>query len=73
MIKAVKGIIHTQTKVRETKTYTVVNRNDQDRTLIVEHPNRKNEDCLKASWENRVLCEKNFLPDQNPLDRWSKF
>src|SRR5207248_7561459 len=40
MIKAVKGIIHTQTKVRETKTYTVVNRNDQERTVLIEHPVR---------------------------------
>jgi hypothetical protein len=39
-IKAVKGLVHTVTKISEKKTYTLVNRNDQDRTMIVEHPNR---------------------------------
>jgi hypothetical protein len=39
-IKAVKGLVHTTTKLSEKKTYTLVNRNDQDRTVIVEHPNR---------------------------------
>jgi hypothetical protein len=39
-IKVVKGILHSQTKVRETKTYTVVNRNDQERLVLVEHPVR---------------------------------
>jgi hypothetical protein len=37
-IKAVKGIIHTTTKNRQIKTYTAKNRNDQERTLLVEHP-----------------------------------
>ena len=40
MIKAIKGIIHTQTKIRETKTYTVVNRNDAERLVLIEHPVR---------------------------------
>jgi hypothetical protein len=39
-IKAVKGLVTTTTKLSEKKTYTLVNRNDQERTLIVEHPNR---------------------------------
>jgi hypothetical protein len=39
-VKAVKGVIHTTTKVRETKSYTVANRNDQERTLLIEHPVR---------------------------------
>jgi hypothetical protein len=39
-VKAVKGVIWTETKVRETKTYTVVNRNDQERVVLVEHPVR---------------------------------
>jgi hypothetical protein len=39
-IKVVKGILHSQTKVRETKTYTIVNRNDQERLVLVEHPVR---------------------------------
>src|SRR5207244_107664 len=39
-VKAVKGVIHTTTKVRETKAYTVANRNDQERVLLIEHPVR---------------------------------
>ncbi|HVS37976.1 MAG TPA: DUF4139 domain-containing protein [Gemmataceae bacterium] len=39
-VKIVKGILHSQTKVRETKTYTIVNRNDQERLVLLEHPVR---------------------------------
>jgi hypothetical protein len=37
-IKAVKGIIHTSTKNRQIKTYQIKNRNDQERTVVIEHP-----------------------------------
>ena len=39
-VKAVKGVLYTSTKVRETKTYTVVNRNEQERLVLIEHPVR---------------------------------
>jgi hypothetical protein len=39
-VKSVKGILYTTTKVRETKTYTIKNRNDQERTVVIEHPVR---------------------------------
>jgi len=40
-VKAVKGILHTTTKLRESKTYTVKNRNDmEERTVLIEHPVR---------------------------------
>ena len=39
-IKVVKGILHSQAKVRETKTYTVKNRNEQERLVLIEHPVR---------------------------------
>jgi hypothetical protein len=39
-VKAVKGVLHTTTKLRESKTYTVKNRNDQERILLIEHPVR---------------------------------
>jgi hypothetical protein len=39
-VKAVKGVLYTTTKLRETKTYTVKNRNPQDRTVLIEHPVR---------------------------------
>jgi hypothetical protein len=39
-LKAVKGVLYSTTKLRETKTYTVKNRNPQDRILLIEHPVR---------------------------------
>src|SRR5207237_1938809 len=35
-VRAVKGVLYTSTKVRETKTYTVVNRNDSERLVLIE-------------------------------------
>ncbi len=40
MIKAVKGIIETTTKLKETRTYTIKNRNDAERLVMIEHPVR---------------------------------
>jgi hypothetical protein len=42
-VKAVKGIITTHTVVREERVYDVSNRSTTDRTLLIEHPNRKGE------------------------------
>jgi hypothetical protein len=42
-VKAVKGIVTTTTKVREEKVYKIANKGQQDRTLLVEHPNRTNQ------------------------------
>jgi len=42
-VKAVKGIVTTTTKVREEKKYRIANRSQQDRTLLIEHPNRTNQ------------------------------
>ena len=39
-VKVVKGILYTTTKLRETKTYTIVNRNDAERLVLIEHPVR---------------------------------
>jgi hypothetical protein len=39
-IKVVKGVIETTTKLRETKTYTVKNRNETERLVLIEHPVR---------------------------------
>jgi hypothetical protein len=36
-LKAVKGVLYSTTKLQETKTYTVKNRNPQDRTVLIEH------------------------------------
>ncbi len=39
-LKLDKGILHNTTKVRESKTYTHVNRGDQERLVLIEHPVR---------------------------------
>src|SRR5262249_48957042 len=39
-VKVVKGILHTTTRVVESKTYKVTNRSTTDRTLLIEHPLR---------------------------------
>jgi hypothetical protein len=41
-VMIVKGLMYTTTKVRESKTYTVRNRNDQERVVLLEHPVRNN-------------------------------
>jgi hypothetical protein len=40
-VKVVKGILYTTTKVREKKTYTVKNRNPEDRLVLIEHAIRQ--------------------------------
>ncbi|HEY3787708.1 MAG TPA: DUF4139 domain-containing protein, partial [Urbifossiella sp.] len=42
-VKAVKGIVTTVTKIREVKKYRIANRSPQDRVLLIEHPNRTNQ------------------------------
>jgi hypothetical protein len=43
-VKIVKGVIHTEERLRTTKTYTLKNRSPEDRTVVVEHP-------LRAGWK----------------------
>jgi hypothetical protein len=40
-VKAVKGIIYTNTIQRDERVYDVSNRSTSDRSLLIEHPNRK--------------------------------
>ena len=40
-MKANKGIIYTETLIREEKVYDISNRSTTDRVLLLEHPNRK--------------------------------
>jgi hypothetical protein len=42
-VKAVKGTVSTTTKLMEEKKYRIVNRGQSDRTLIIEHLNRTNQ------------------------------
>jgi hypothetical protein len=39
-VKLVKGLLYQSTKTRETKTYQVRNRNEQQRLVLIEHPVR---------------------------------
>src|SRR3954453_20206042 len=39
-VRVIKGLAECTTKTSDTKTYTVVNRSDTDRALVIEHPNR---------------------------------
>jgi hypothetical protein len=39
-LKGIKGVLYITTKLRETKTYTVKNRNPQDRLVLIGHPVR---------------------------------
>ena len=39
-VKIHKGIIITTSKVKESKSYTIANRSDQDRVVLIEHPFR---------------------------------
>jgi DNA repair exonuclease SbcCD ATPase subunit len=40
-VKAVKGVVHTRTVQREEVVFDIANRSTTDRTLLIEHPNRK--------------------------------
>jgi hypothetical protein len=40
-VKAVKGIVWTDTLIREEKVYDISNRSTTDRVVLLEHPNRK--------------------------------
>ena len=40
-VKVVKGVMQATHKLRQTRTYFIKNRSDQDRTLLVEHPVRE--------------------------------
>jgi hypothetical protein len=40
LVKVVKGVLHSTTKVQESKTYNLKNRSEQDRVVLIEHPFR---------------------------------
>lgn len=40
-VKAVKGVVSTETLIREEKVYDISNRSTTDRVILIEHPNRK--------------------------------
>jgi hypothetical protein len=48
-IKILKGILHLSYRLRETKTYTVKNRSDHARTVLIEHPFRVGYNLVKPA------------------------
>jgi len=42
-VRAVKGIVTTTTKLTEEKKYRMINRSQTDRTMVIEHANRTNQ------------------------------
>src|SRR5205085_5104648 len=52
-VKVVKGIVHSTTKVKDSKTYTIANRSDTDRVVMLEHPHRTDFKLTSADkpWE----------------------
>jgi flagellin-like hook-associated protein FlgL len=40
-VKVVKGIVYTTTKIKDSKDYTIANRSDTERVVLIEHPNRQ--------------------------------
>lgn len=55
-VKAIKGIVYTSRRIREEKVYDVANRSTTDRTLLIEHPNRKGQG-FKFVGKNQPLEE----------------
>jgi hypothetical protein len=53
-VKVVKGIIHATSKLRQSVTYNVKNRSEQERTLLIEHP-------FRADWK--------LLTPEKPAER----
>ena len=61
-VKAVKGIVTTVTKVREEKKYRIINRSQQDRTLVIEHPNRTNQQFKLVDTDKPIEDTQGRLP-----------
>ncbi len=53
-VKAVKGIVTTTTKIREEKNYRIANRSQQDRSIVIEHPNRTNQQFKLVGGEKPI-------------------
>ena len=66
-MKAVKGIVTTVTKVTEEKTYQIVNRSQTDRTLLIEHPNRTNQQFKLVDTDKPVEDTPDVYRFQTPV------
>jgi hypothetical protein len=66
-VKAVKGIVTTHTKLVEEKKYRIVNRSQTDRTLLIEHPNRTNQQFKLVDTDKPVEETPEFRRFQTPI------
>jgi hypothetical protein len=66
-VKAVKGIVTTTTKVTEEKKYKIINRSQTDRTLLIEHPNRTNQQFKLVDTEKPMEETPEVYRFQTPL------
>ncbi|MBA2224983.1 DUF4139 domain-containing protein [Thermogemmata fonticola] len=66
-VRAVKGIITTTTKFTEEKRYRIINRSEQDRVLLIEHPNRSNQQFRLVETDKPVEETPEFYRFQTSL------
>jgi hypothetical protein len=68
-VKIIKGIMHLTYRLRETKTYTVKNRSEHDRAVLIEHPHRPGHELVSPSKpEERTREVYRFLVSAKPND-----
>ena len=66
-VKAVRGIITTNTKLTEEKKYRIINRSQTDRTLLIEHPNRTNQQFKLVDTDKPVEDTPDVYRFQTPV------
>jgi hypothetical protein len=66
-VKAVRGIITTKTRLTEEKKYRIVNRSQNDRTLLIEHANRTNQQFKLVDTEKPVEDTPDVYRFQTPV------
>jgi len=66
-VKAVRGIVTTVTKITDERTYRVINRSQTDRTLLIEHPNRTNQQFKLVDTEKPVEDTPEVYRFQTPV------
>jgi hypothetical protein len=66
-VKAVRGIVTTKTLLTEEKKYRIINRSQTDRTLLIEHANRTNQQFKLVDTEKPVEDTPDVYRFQTPV------
>ncbi len=66
-VRAVKGIVTTVTKVTEEKKYRMINRSQTDRTMLIEHANRTNQQFKLVDTDKPVEDTPDVYRFQTPI------